>query len=319
MGIFSSVSDRAAAGIFIFSGVMQYVELLRSGNELVIEKCLDMPYDTGSQSGDVFAERSVIENNLRALRREVGKRWPSKIYAAVQSKDVLLRTVEFPKMELMDIKRSFRFEFDRYFPIPVDDAVYDIAFIDRPAQDDMTQGAVSYCLVSAVRRSAVENLMASASRVGIKFAAIEPAPVSALRCMMGPVSPMGFNVFVLAGITSSMIISTYRDNGLIFRNTTTAFAVEDSSGAFPSDIARDLQATVNFSATQVRGFAPDKVYVGGYGAGLGDAVKTSIEHVVQVPVQTVDPWRAWDIKGVPKDAYGWEVSLGLTLRQWEEI
>lgn len=317
MGIFGSASDKTSAGLFISNGVMQYVEIVAEDSGITLKTCIDMPYDIGSPTGDVFGEPAVIENNLRGLKRKLGHKWPSTVYSAVQSKDVLLRTVELPKMDLDDIKRSFRFEFDRYFPIPVDDAVYDIAFIDRPAQDDLTKGALAFCLASAVRRSTVENFMRAAGRVGIKLKAIEPAPVAGLRCMMGPVTPMGFNVYAIAGITSSMIISTYRDNGLVFRNTSTAFAVGEPDSSKASDMARDLQATINFSATQVRGFSPESIYIGGYGAGLGSDIEDSFAGTSQAQIRTVDPWDLWEIKGTPKDTYGWEIALGLALRHLE--
>ncbi len=204
MGLFGSGGERKRAGLFIFGGVMQYVELLKTGESYALESCIDMPYDVGSAGGELFTAQGIIENNLRALKREIGKKWPDRVYVGIQSKDVLLRTVELPQMDLRDIKNAFRYEFDRFFPIPVDDSVYDVSFIDRPAQDDATQGAVAFCLASAVRRPAVENLMLAAQRVGLKLSAIEPSPVAMLRCLMGPVAPMGYNVYALAGLVSSI-------------------------------------------------------------------------------------------------------------------
>ncbi len=317
MGLFGSSGDGKRAGLFIFGGVMQYVELSKVGDGYVLEKSIDIPYDIGSTSGELFASQEIIEANLRALKKEVGKKWPERINAGIQSKDVLLRTVELPQMELRDIKDAFRYEFDRFFPIPVDDSVYDVSFIDRPAQDDSTQGAVAFCLASAVRRPAVENFMLAAQRVGLKLSAIEPSPVAMLRCLMGPVAPMGYNVYAMAGLVSSMIVATYRDNGVVFRNTTQAFAATDSENRIVSNFTRDLQATVNFATTQMREFAPDKVYIGGYGVTLGEEIRSRVSEVVTVPIDFVNPWELWSIRGIPDETYGWEVSLGLALRPSE--
>ena len=317
MGLFGSGGERKRAGLFIFGGVMQYVELLKTGESYALESCIDMPYDVGSAGGELFTAQGIIENNLRALKREIGKKWPDRVYVGIQSKDVLLRTVELPQMDLRDIKNAFRYEFDRFFPIPVDDSVYDVSFIDRPAQDDATQGAVAFCLASAVRRPAVENLMLAAQRVGLKLSAIEPSPVAMLRCLMGPVAPMGYNVYALAGLVSSMIVATYRDNGIVFRNTTQSFATAVPDNRTVQNFTRDLQATVNFSTTQMRGFSPDKVYIGGYGAALGEKIQSSVAEVVTAPVDLVNPWELWGIKGTPKETYGWEISLGLALRPTE--
>lgn len=317
MGLFGGSSEGARAGLFIFGGVMQYVELTKQGEIYRLEKCIDMPYDLGSAGGEVFVAQGIIENNLRALKKSVGGKWPNRVYAGIQSKDVLLRTVEQPKMALDDIKDAFRYEFDSFFPIPVDDAVYDIAFIDRPAEDDTTQGAISFCLAAAVRRLAVENLMSAAVKTGLKLTAIEPSPVAMTRCLMGRGVPSGFNVYALAGLTSSIIVAAYKDNGVVFRNTTQAFAAADQDGRTISNFTRDLQATINFATTQMRGFSADKIYIGGYGVGLGDDLKLSVASAVNAPVEVVDPWKVWNISGRPSETYGWEVALGLALRPTE--
>lgn len=317
MGLFGKKKDGMHAGLFIFGGIMQYVALSKRGNTYRMEQCIDAPYDTGDESGDLLASQTTIENNLKALKKLVGKKWANTVYAGIQSKDVLLRTVELPNMALSDIKDAFKYEFDRFFPIPVDEAVYDIAFIDRPAKDDVTQGAVAYCIAAAVRRSAAENLMLACQKVGLKLGSIEPSPVAMLRCLMGPVPPLGFNIYALAGAVSSVIVATYRDNGIVYRNTTQSFVTADPEGRTTDNFTRDLQATVNFASTQMRGFAPEGVYIGGYGARLGGRLISNVSEVTQAPITLVDPWDLWAISNKPSDAFGWEIPLGLALRPME--
>jgi type IV pilus assembly protein PilM len=317
MGLFRSGGEDKRAGLFIFGGTMQYVELSKSDSGYTLEKCIDMPYDIGSAGGDLFVSQEIVESNLRSLKRAVGKKWPVHVYAGIQSKDVLLRTVELPQMGLRDIKDAFRYEFDRFFPIPVEDSIYDVSFVDRPAQDDTTGGAVAFCLAAAVKRAAIENFMFAVQRVGLKLSAIEPSPVAMLRCLTGPVPPFGYNVYALAGLVSSIIVAAYKDNGIVYRNTTQSFATVSPDDRTVQSFTRDLQATVNFAATQMRGFTPDKVYIGGYGAALGERIRSSLKEVVTAPINFVNPWRLWSIKGSPKETYGWEVSLGLALRPTE--
>lgn len=315
MGVFGGGGVKTRAGLFIFGGVMQYIELSsRGGGGYQLEQCIDLPYESGAGGGDLFSSQAVVEQNLRELKRALGKRWARNVCAGIQSKDVLLRTVDLPKMALDDIKGAFRFEFDRFFPIPVDDAVYDVAFIDRPAQDDATAGAIAYCLASAVRRASVENLMSAAMRVGLKLSAIEPSPVAMLRCLCGPTIPMGYNVYALAGVASSMMIASYKDNGVVYRNTSHSFATYDEDGSTIAAFTRDLQSTLNFAATQMRGFSPDKIHIGGYGAARGEELRTSVAQVSTAPVEIVDPWKRWNIQGQPGETFGWEVVLGLALR-----
>ncbi|MCL2683910.1 MAG: pilus assembly protein PilM, partial [Synergistaceae bacterium] len=97
--------------------MMQYIVLSRPGGKAYrLEECIDAPFDVGSVGGDVFANQDMIEQNLKALKKQVKGHWAGEVYAGIQSKDVLLRTVELPQMSLADIKDSFRFEFDKFFP-----------------------------------------------------------------------------------------------------------------------------------------------------------------------------------------------------------
>ncbi|MDR3332079.1 MAG: hypothetical protein LBT08_05570 [Synergistaceae bacterium] len=318
MGLFSKKDGGSRAGLFIFGGVMQYVVISKiDERSFRLEECIDAPYDASSSGGELFSNPERIKENLRALKKLVGRKWADKVYAGIQSKDVLIRTVELPQMELSDIRDAFRYEFDRFFPIPVDEAVYDITFIDRPGRDDATQGAIVNCIASAVRSVTVENLMTACQDVGVKLSGIEPSPVSLLRCLMGPEVPSGFNLYALAGIASSIIIATYKDNGIVYRNTSQSFAVDDPSNKTIGNFTRDLQATVNFASTQIRGFAADKVYIGGYGARHSEEIMSSVAEVVTAPIMIVNPWEAWGIFGQPPQAFGWEIALGLALRPTE--
>ena len=321
MGLFSKKASGTRAGLFVYGGVMQYVEISEAGRGVYrVEQCVDATYDLGEVGGELFSTQKKIEENLKALKKAVGKRWASKVYAGIQSKDVLLRTFELPQMSIDDVKDAFKYEFDKFFPIPVDDSVYDVNFIDRPRRDDAAPGGgVVDCIAAAVRSSTVENLMMAAQRVDIKIGGIEPSPVAMLRCLMGPSAPQGFNVYALAGVVSSIIVATYRDNGIVYRNTTQSFATEDASGRTIENFTRDLQATVNFASTQMRGFSAEKVYIGGYGANQGEAISASVSEAVTCPVDIVNPWKIWNIANSPAQQYGWEVALGLALRPTVEV
>jgi type IV pilus assembly protein PilM len=318
MALLAKKSGKTCGGLFIFGGMMQYVVLSSQGGKSYrLEDCIDAPYDASAYGGEVFANQDIVEQNLKVLKKQVGRKWANRTYAGIQSKDVLLRTVELPRMELADLKESFRFEFDKFFPIPVDEAIYDVAVIDKPGGDDPISEAVTQCLASAVRVSAVENFMIAADRVGLKLNGIEPSPVAILRCLMGPIFPSGFNVYALAGLVSSIVIAAYRDNGIVYRNTAQSFATDDPSGRNVANFTRDLQSTIKFATTQMRGFVADKVYIGGYGLSNCRSLRSSVEDMVNSPVETINPWEIWTIGNQPKQTYGWEVALGLALRPSE--
>ena len=304
-----------SGGLFIFGGIMQYLVLSRlRDNTFRLEECINAPYDIGESSGELFADQQKIEENLKSLKRDVGKRWAGTVHAGIQSKDVLLRMVELPKMGLEDMKNSLRFEFDKYFPIPVNDSIYDLALIDYPSREDLPKDSNTQCLATAMRRQFVENFMFAANKVGLKLASIEPAPVSMLRSLMGPDLPSGYNIFALVGILSSMIVATYKDNGVIFRNTTQAFASDENFSDSVSFFASDLQSTIAFATSQMRTFGAEKIYLGGYGASRGDEFSREIARISSSPVGIINPWELWEIPNPPSRLFGWEIALGLALR-----
>lgn len=317
MGLFTgnARNTKTRGGLFIFGGIMQYLVLSKLKDDTYrIEECVNAPYDLGSPGGELFADQDKIEENLKSLKRKVGNKWTAIVHAGIQSKDVLLRTVELPNMDLEDIKSSFKFEFDKYFPIPVDESVYDIAFIDHPGNDSTAQGSTVQCVVTAMRRSFVENFMIASNKVGLKLASIEPAPVAMLRCLMGPNPPVGFNIYALAGALSSMIVATFKDNGVIYRNTTQSFVTKDTFSESLGFFAGDLQSTIAFSSAQMHGFAAEKIYIGGYGSDRPDAFATEIARVSASPIEVVNPWELWKVANPPSHAFGWEIPLGLALR-----
>ena len=317
MAFWGGNRGKTRGGLFIFGGTMQYIVLSRqSGDAYRVEECVDVPYSTGTARGDIFADPEIIARNLKTLKKKI-KNWDGDVYAGIQSKDVLLRTVELPRMDMEDIKKSFRFEFGNFFPIPVDEAIYDVALVEKPKDGGKASDNVTPCLVAAVKISVVENLMMAAHDAGLKLSGIEPSPVAMLRCLMGPEPPAGFNVYALAGLVSSVIIAAYRDNGIVFRNTTQAFAKDDPSGENASDFTRDLLSTVKFAATQIRDFYPDAIYIGGYGLAANPSLKDRVEEVTDRPVVTVNPWELWEIKDGPERTYGWETALGLALGPME--
>ena len=317
MGLFTgnAAGAKTKGGLFIFGGIMQYLVLTKLKDETYrVEECVNAPYDIGSPGGELFASQEKIEDNLKSLKSMIGNKWTATVHAGIQSKDVLLRTVELPLMDMEDMKSSFKFEFDKYFPIPVDESVYDIAFIDHPGNDTASQNATVQCVATAMRRSFVENFMTASNKVGLKLASIEPAPVAMLRCLMGPNPPSGFNIYALVGALSSMIVATFMDNGVIYRNTTQSFVSKDTFPESLNFFAGDMQSTIAFASAQMHGFAAEKIYIGGYGAYHPDEFSREIARVSSSPVEIVNPWELWKVANPPSQLLGWEIPLGLALR-----
>lgn len=311
MGVFGKKRGKLRAGLFMFSGVMQYVELSGVPGDFKLEKCLDMPLDMGGQHTELFSDPERLEANLKKMKVLVGK-WAPEVAVGIQSRDVLVRTVEMPPMELKETKEAFKFDFDKFFPLPVDEAIYDLSPIDYPVSSEGTPNP--HYLAAATRTRSVENMMNAAKNVSLNVSAIEPGSVAAVRCIQGPQPPAGGSLCVLAGAASSIAAVCYHDNGVIYRNLSQAFAVDTATNEFVEGFARDINSTLSFASAQLWNFTCGAIYLSGFGAVYDVALKSSIEGFTSIPVTVINPWELWGIKNPPQQTYGFEIPIGLALR-----
>ncbi len=100
--------------------------------------------------------------------------------------DSLLRVVNFPNMSLYEAKLAFRYEFENYFPFPIEEGVYDLGEILYPLQNGSEE---SRYLVAATRKALIENITKAAKANGIEITAIEPAQI-ALERAVAPLTPV---------------------------------------------------------------------------------------------------------------------------------
>ena len=312
MGLLGRRKGKTRAGLFMFSGVMQYVVLSGAPGNYKLEHCLEMPLDMGGAQADLFSDPEKLEANLKRMRQMAGGKWAPEVIVGIQSRDVLIRTVEMPVMDLKETKNAFRFDFDKFFPLPVDEATYDLSPIDYPSAADAQSN--SHYLAAATRTRSMENLLNTAKSAGLNVACVEPGSVAAVRCMMGPIPPQGGSLCVIAGAASSIAVVCHNDNGVIYRNIGQAFAVEEITPAFIETFSRDIQSTLNFAAAQLWNFSCSAILIAGYGAMHASMIKQSVEEFTSLPVAIINPWELWGVKNPPQQTFGFEIPMGLALR-----
>jgi len=311
MGFFRK--KRSTAGLFVFGRSMQYVSILSEGGALKVEKCLEMPMDLAPSQSDVFGDPVALEANLLRLKGQIGGHWASSVAVALQSRDVLIRVVDFPRMGIDDARDAFQFEFDRYFPFPAQEAAFDVSEVEYPTEGPPQPGTMRM-LVAATRLRPVEALMETALRVGLKLSGVEPGALASFRAILGPGEPPeGGYITVLAGAGSSVITVGYRDNEILVRNVNTVLAPDRPGEEEIEQLGREVYSTATFAGSQFRGMEIGRVLLSGIGVEY-PPVAEGVQAMTRLPVDRIDVWERWRIERAPEARAGFETTLGLALR-----
>ena len=303
-----------AAGLSLASGHVRYVELERAGGDLAVARSGEVELGPGIIDGEMIVDVQALEGKLEELKSYIGGQWGNPVTLGLPSRDVLLRIVEMPSMELEEAREALKWDFEKYFPFPYADAVFDLSQVDLPGELDVTN---SRFLVAAARLRVVEGLLETVKKVGIKVNAIEPAGVPLYRSFKGTsvTDMMTGTMVVCVGALSSHIVVGFGDNGIIYR--TLLFGGRPKTGLEPKSsfmaIAREVSSTFTYLASQFRDMRVDEVILcGDY--GMENSLREELQKATETAVIVSDPWEIWKVRGAPAKKQGWEIALGLAVR-----
>jgi type IV pilus assembly protein PilM len=304
-----------AAGLSLSSDHVRYVELERSGGGLSVARAGEVELGPGIVDGEMIADVQALEGKLEELKSYIGGHWGAPVSLSLPSRDVLLRIVEMPSLAPDEAKEALKWDFEKYFPFPYAEAVFDLSPVDLPGEPDVT---TSRFLVAAARLRVVEGLMEVTKRVGIKVNAVEPSGVPLYRSFKGAHTESDIitgTMVVSVGSLSSQIIVGFGDNGIIYRTLLFGGRPKDgmdSSSGFVA-VAREVSSTFTYLASQFREMRVDEIILcGDY--GKEELLKEELQKATDTAVVVKDPWEIWNIRGAPADRWGWETALGLAVR-----
>lgn len=128
----------------------------------------------------------------------------SKTFTSVVETDTL------PDKELM---KSFKYEMDKYVPMPLSEAKADYILLG-PSPNDPAKTEI---LVSSVAKDYVETLMETIERAGLNIIAMEPEPLAMSRALAIP-GAMDATMIVDFGEKSTDIVIVYKDKPRLVRS-----------------------------------------------------------------------------------------------------
>lgn len=299
------------ASIALEGDGLRYLELSGGKNSLRCQKTVMVAPFAGALKQDMLGDMEALTRSLARLRDQAGGKLESPLAVGLPSRDVMLRLVDMPPLDLEDAREAIRWEFDKHFPLPVTDAAYDLSPLELP--DSSGKERVHF-LVAACRFSHAEGVMNAVEALGVEVSALEPLNLAAFRAGLGPVSRFqGAHLQVHVGHETSEIILGYRDGGILFR--TVLVGRSGGEEAFDS-LVREISATCSFARNRFRSLSVDEIVVAG-GLEEDSPLFEKLRSTVTIPVVPLSLPALWGMdQGCGKNLSdeGWESSIGLCVR-----
>jgi len=307
-------------GLFIDKGMFRFISLTGSEGEIAVRHVSFGVIPDIHAGSDPFADYGAgIENAFSYVLSKIGK-LNMPIAISIPTTESLLRIVTLPDMEITEAKMAFKYDFENYFPFTTETAVYDIAPIVYPLPDGAEEKRY---IAVASRRRLIEKIMYAAEEQNIEIAVIEPAQIALERAVTPIVVPVDAAVYLYAGRENSVMILSWKGNGVFYRTLTDGFVEKTDSSDLQTvpynstqfSFVKQVYSSLQFAVSQMHGFNVDSVYL--YGPGSSQDLCDLLKNTLNVAtVLMTDPLRIHGIKlnASDNEAGMWEIPIGLALR-----
>lgn len=320
------MNKKERAGLFMDGGIFRYLSIMGKQDEYTVTKSFaGLLTKDAASGGEPFVNSGMyIYQMFDEIASKIGG-FNVPINIAIPTTDSLLRIVSMPGMSLGEARLAFRYQFENFFPFPVDEGIYDFAEIDFPLQNGEEEKRF---LVVATRMLLIKNIMDAASAHGIEVNSIEPTQIALERAVTPVITSSDAAVYIYAGNRRSCLILSWKGNGVFYRTMSLGFqkpevpdtdpdseiydSESEESNTDYSTFVKEVRSSFQFAISQIRGFEPDTISIFGPGASI--ELSLLIKEFLSVPsVVCVDPVA---IHGLSFDSStaNWEIPLGLALR-----
>lgn len=301
--------SKGHAGLCIEDQVIRFLELSGDADKLSLVNKVEVPLPPDAIKQDAISNVQVLEGALSSLKTRLGNKVPSNLTVGIPSRDVFIRIIDMPRMEIEDAKNAFRWDFEKHIPFSALDAVFDVAEIEHPQNQDPEQMKL---LVAASKSRTIEVLSDTLRRVGLSAGAIEPINIAMFRSLTNPISTFEGGVLaIFVGQETSQFIVGYRDNGIIFRSILGGSS--QPTEQFQELLVRESSSTLSFVSAQLRGLAIEKLVLAG-GIEDKEPFRDYLAGELSMDVDIAEPWDLWGIKGAGDKPCGWDAAIGLAVR-----
>jgi type IV pilus assembly protein PilM len=304
-------NKNSIAGVALHGDSVRYLELSGVVGSLDIVRQEMIPLERGVVVKDSITDMGKVLSALEELKSALGG-FSCPVVLGIPPRDVILRLLDYPRMDIEDVKEALQLEFDKYFPYPYKEAAADISEVEVPSRDASDK---VFVLAATCRRRTVNDIMRITSKVGISLSAIEPINVAFFRAAIGSMGRPGGFFVVFVEPESTHIMLGYRDNGILFRSASVDLTTQDlrdsDEGLMP--ILRDVQNTIIFAGNQYKELTPDSLILGGV-LGKDSRLPLLLESGAAVSVTVLDVEELWGTASPVGGMEGFEAAFGLAVR-----
>lgn len=302
-------SRKNFAGLAIEDRVIRYLEIGGSLDKLKLVNKVEINLGTDAVRQDAISNVQSLEASLASLKGRLGGKVAGNIALGIPSRDVFLRVVDMPRMGIDDARNAFKWDFEKHIPFSAMDAVFDVAEIDHPQNEDPEMMKM---MVAASKSRTVEVLLESLKRTGFNVSSIEPVNIAMFRSIVSPIARFPGGVLsIFVGKDTTQVIVAYLDNGIIYRSIIGGY--ETDLERFRELLLREASSTLSFVGAQIRMLTIDRVILGGE---LPDKenFKQLLGEELSLPVEIAEPWDLWGISVNDDKPAGWDSAIGLAVR-----
>ncbi len=268
------------------------------------------------------------------------------IVVGLPKREILMKVIKYPKMDIEEAKQSFKWEFDRYFPFSVEEAVFDMVEVNLPVLNK--EADKMEVMVVVAKRGVVEALLKLFDRIGLSIKALEPIFLGSYRAFLGINKKENKKGVVLLDIgQASTGLTFYYDDYILLTRTvmisgnsfTAAIQSEKRIGFKEAEefkkslkeltpdikdvflqaydaLSNEVNNSLRFVRSQYNFFELEKIFLLGQASKLPE-LKDYISDAVGVETDYLSLWDGWSVNtgNFNLDDIKWANAFGLAIRE----
>jgi type IV pilus assembly protein PilM len=170
-----------AVGLEVGTANLKVVEL-RAGSPPSLSTLALRPMPPGLVQEDQIVDPQGLADEIKALFDDAGisKRF---VVASVGNSQVIIRSINVPKMSLAELDEAIKWEAERYIPFPIDEVVLDYYVLDNP--DDVEEGEQLEVVIAAAKLELVTQQVEYLKLAGLEPVVLDVKPFALLRSLKG--------------------------------------------------------------------------------------------------------------------------------------
>jgi type IV pilus assembly protein PilM len=179
---------RTLLGLDIGTSAVRAAEVSMKSDPPTLARFSSAPLPRGAVVGGEIADMDAVIGALRELVRR-GRFAVRNTALGLANQKVVVRQVEMPAMDELELKGALQFQAQEFIPIPIEDAILDYQILEERTNESGDQ--VLNVLLVAAQRDMVNAFVAAAQGAGLDPAAVDLSSFAMLRALGSPTGLLG--------------------------------------------------------------------------------------------------------------------------------